>query len=383
MGLHPANVEATAIFNLQNMTKTLRAKVGHLLYPLAQLLTAHVVVFEATARGMSLPIRCMFIGDDWILAYIMDQFAVAGVYVPAARREPFWQILRRMSRLDDDGIDLCLAIPPGIIAGTLSRRADFRACQGVGQRIPLPGWQAVVGALSSTKRNQVNRLERSLDGLSYRISRRDEDLHRFYECMFKPLVTRRFGDNATIESLTAMRRIFRRGFLLMVEKDSQDIGGVLLCPEQKTLYLRRVGVLHGDQALTESGLQVAQYYFSLKYALENGFEMLDAMMSAPFLTDGVYRSKASWGAWPYPDESSPSMMNVHLGGRPDRLADFFRVFPLVVRLDEGLGVLAGMPADGGSQSDAALRLLKKMPVRGLKAAFLIDAATGIGPPRFL
>jgi hypothetical protein len=230
---------------------------------------------------------------------------------------------------------------------------------------------------SRSKKTLANRFDRGVEGVTCRTSTKLDDLFYFYDLMFRPLMIRKFGEAARIESLEEMKAAFLNGFLLLLEKNSEVVAGALLVPEGKKLVYRRIGVLHGDESLVSEGLQSLIYYYQLRYANEHGFESLDALISAPFVSDGVYKHKAQWGALPYASGGEVRIGYLSLGTPSVRQADFFRLLPLIIRHSDKFAVLVGL-ADGAEASEAWVKsVVQGHPVRGIKHLIPLHPVSGL------
>ena len=208
---------------------------------------------------------------------------------------PRWLAARRAEH------DLVVAVLPPAACAASRGLGGFTGPQEVRQVVPLDGgWEALRTHFSAKRRQVTNRFE-DKHGLSARITHDPADLAFFRERMLEPLLRRRHGALALIDPPERLAAWFARGWLLLVEHEGRVVAGALAEVDGDTLLFRRSGVLDGDETHVKAGAQTALYHFLLRHALQAGLSQLDAMMSAPFPLDGVFRHKADWGAVTLPD----------------------------------------------------------------------------------
>jgi predicted N-acyltransferase len=133
-----------------------------------------------------------------------------------------------------------------------------------------------------------------------------------------------------------MKEFFLKGRLLFITKDNEAVAGALSLVDDGTLVFRRTGVLDEDETHIEGGVQLALYYFQIKYANEHKLRAVDSMMSAPFLNDGVHKDKREWGATVLPDNDARTWVYFFRAAPSEKGAHFFEINPTIVHSDKGL-----------------------------------------------
>lgn len=327
---------------------------------------------EGILKGSDQPFRILFFGKRHFTKYLQKRMYQQQPNVLRTWRIPIKSIKQAVAQ-NPYTADLCVAILPKS-QPILENIYSYKGTELVRQAINTSGdWEYIRKKFSSKKRRIANNFEKKF-GLGFRISRDKHDLQTFHTHMFAPLIKKRFGDLAEIESVDEMQEFFQKGFLLFVTKDGTDLAGNLCHVEGDTLVLRRAGVLDGDDSHVEAGAQTALYYFGLKYANEQGLRTADAMMSDPFLNDGVYMTKREWGAVVSPsDDFDTWVYFINLGSK-QALAHFYAKNPFIALTDTGLKGLIGIP-EGQPTPELLETTLRPYRSEGL-TGFIILTSSG-------
>jgi hypothetical protein len=240
-----------------------------------------------------------------------------------------------------ESFDLCVAVLPKMHDAYFAELCDIKSQEYVRQMIDISGsWNDIISKFNRNKKQVVSQFP-SKYAFSYDISNDPNDFEIFYYRMYLPHIKRQFGVTADIDSYEDMISKFKKGFLLLVTYGNEKVGGCLCVVEQNKLYFRRQAVLDGDYHLIKSGVQLAMYYYVLKIAKERDFKVVDYMHSRPFLNDGVYRTKRSWGATVYPDDESKTWVYFFNSSRSPQVSKFFEMNPVIYHAKDGLRGLIG------------------------------------------
>ena len=91
----------------------------------------------------------------------------------------------------------------------------------------LPDWSSQIDALRRSTRQGLTRTLRN-QGYYCRLTRTDADFDGFYDDLYRPHVSGRFGSDAIIVSKVQFLRECRRGIVLQILHDGEVIGASLL-----------------------------------------------------------------------------------------------------------------------------------------------------------
>lgn len=149
-------------------------------------------------------------------------------------------------------------------------------------------------------------------GFVYRIERAGyDDLGSFYDLMYVPYVKNRFGSQAYVEPLAALKAL--KGSLLSVRKTGERDTAAVLCYFKKgVLHFGKIGVLDGDFEFVKQGaLEAVYYYFAEYFARSFPPQTRVAMgLTRAFEDDGVLTYKKKWGC--VPEKHKPHPYNFYL-----------------------------------------------------------------------
>jgi hypothetical protein len=281
-----------------------------------------------------------------------------------------WRILiptlKRLLQQRTVAFDLCVAVLPSFYDRMLGDLCDFKGDEEIRQVIETSGgWDAMRQEFAKKKRQTTNNFSERY-GLSYRMTKELSDFDHFYYRMHVPHIRRRYGELSQIDSYEDMKKFFlEEGVLLFVTKDDKPLAGALSALEGKSVIFRRSGVLDGDETVVKGGAQTALYYFQLQYAVDNKLDSVDAMKTAPFLNDGVFRHKAEWGARTLPDHEAETSVYYFARGPASKLAHFFDANPIVVDAGARLRGILGDPKPTGAAGAPSPDVQKRFHTRGL------------------
>ena len=309
-------------------------------------LLPRVMLIRGTLISTGHSFKGLFVGNPKIHLDFCNRFLRDGYAVHRLWRLPL-PLLRLLISVGIRPFDLAVfSLPEAIGPHWIREVAEFRGRSTVVQTISLEGgWEGLKRRAYRDKRGLLNGF-RNKTSLKYRVSHDAADLERFYDEMFVPHAKLRYGRHAVIDSRAEIERFFNRGMLLMIEQAGRPIAAAL-CREvpDRLEYFR--GGISGDAArLGARDASSALYFFQFDYAISRGLKELDCLESRSFLTDGVYRYKASWGALAEPRRFGGDRLYYVLGKNAGVLAELFQHCPTLVESAGSLHAIAGQTLQG-------------------------------------
>lgn len=133
-------------------------------------------------------------------------------------------------------------------------------------------------------------------GYSCELTHDGRDLEMYYQTMYLPTMEARHGHNAVVVSWEECQRHFRRGFLLLLERDGQAVAGGLCRARGETMKFITIGVANADERLMKQGAMGALYISLLRWANQAGYKAFDFLGCPPYPDMGVFQYKRKWGA---------------------------------------------------------------------------------------
>ena len=229
-----------------------------------------------------------------------------------------------LRRNDNKNIDCSMVVTEGVktFGKTLLRNHFFF----------IPGW--VNGEIYLTDiftdiinnrgiKSDLNRIKKNK--LVYEITHDLSAFNQFYYEMYRPLMRKRHGNAAIINTYGQLYKKFKKNDLFMIKKEEMVIAGALVSHNKISGRLLAFGVLDGKDDYIHEGVMTALYYFPIKYLHEQNCRRICLGRTRAFLNDGVMFYKKKWG-YKVVEESSAGF------------------FIKVVRLDSGvIGFLQANP----------------------------------------
>ncbi len=321
-------------------TMNTATRIRSTFYPAMSAFVSHATLVEGNLRDTGETFRCLFVENENLMGYMVSRMY---------RKPPVvlkkWRAwipgLKKTVDSFSPSVDMAVAVLPRRYESILEGIASFKSQAFVCSSIDTTGnWSDVKGRFQHNKRQFSNRMDRQAT-FSCRISKDLKDLDLFYNDMYVPHLRNKFQSLAYIDSYEEIKNMFLQGFLLLIEEGDQSVAGVLCDIRHNTLICRRTGILHGNETYIRKGASSAQYYYSLRFALEQGLSTVDLLRSRPFLNDGVYNTKRRWGARISPDTRSDTWVFFFIPWYSRKVVSFFESNPTISFIDNKMYGMVG------------------------------------------
>jgi hypothetical protein len=196
-------------------------------------------------------------------------------------------------------------------------------------------------ALSATTKRKIRKTV--LNGYSWHIARGAESLRRFYHDFYRAFALERFGVFAHVASFQKVRRLYRTGVLVFLQRDNETVAASICRKIDGVLWFELFGrAIHSGKVLDQDSGD-AMYHALLELAYELGCTHINFRESRPFLNDGALQYKLRWGGHLHYDHRAPRLVAVDIRCLDrDRLHPFLDHYPVVLddRCLSGLVLLA-------------------------------------------
>jgi hypothetical protein len=232
-----------------------------------------------------------YAGFEYAKAYLKSILFVEG---PTERRIepiPIWRLDRLV---DSSDADMSYIVADKRLIDKLPKRNALVLPYRTRLRLDVRGeWEEVVQRFHrNARRYELRKLKKY--AYTYQTSHRDTDFEMFYHTMYLPTMSKRHGELATLLSWEEAYQYFKRGVLLLIQRDDRCVAGVTCYPERKVLIAIIIGVLDGNEQLMEEVAMAAGYYSCIHWAHQHGYEDVDFWGSRPYLTN-LFLYKRKWG----------------------------------------------------------------------------------------
>jgi hypothetical protein len=173
----------------------------------------------------------------------------------------------------------------------------------VNQMLPLEKMASITDFYSALGSRRIRRyIDRMLaENYSVKESRSIDKLRYFYEHMYLPTMQLRHDNRAVIAPFETLSAILENGgILLLLELDGKEVGGVLNISTKDGIFQGEfLGYLDASKDLLNRHIGMAQYWYSIKHAIDIHSKAFNLMASVAWVSNGVFFYKQGWGAWTF------------------------------------------------------------------------------------
>lgn len=216
---------------------------------------------------------------------------------------------------------------------------------------PIPEWiefgRPVVGNPSSrytgaskSLKSDLNRISRSNFDIS--ITRSECDFNLFYDKMYLPYVTNRYGPDRIIKSRRRLKNIFNKGFILFLNGARGPVAGAVVLIDGDTITETAIGVRDGSEEIFKAGVSGLIDFYVHQWAADNDKRFINVGHTRPFPLDGVYFNKRKWLMSVLPDEDGVMNLAVKFNTPDSVTASILESFPFLYQTDKGLNMLCSI-----------------------------------------
>lgn len=175
-----------------------------------------------------------------------------------------------------------------------TRVATLRLPPWLKQRVPLQtGWTDFITELPRNTRKEVARYLRKYN-YGARLSNSDSAFERFYHDLYRPHVSRKYGEEAFILGEASFRRDRADTELIELLHDDNVVAANVIRIVGDTMWILWCGFSELVESRNLKGTTDVLDYFSIVYAACRGVNRIDFGRSRPRLNDGLLMYKAKW-----------------------------------------------------------------------------------------
>lgn len=315
--------------------------------------------------GDGRPRTVMVAGAGSTIDYLLGRLFTSPPQVEACGSTSILALPDRLARQRSD--DLILARVPRFLARRWSDERFLRLPEAVDAWLPLDRGDPLANANESVRRG-VRKVRAA--GMTWSLARDQADFEYFYDRLYLPFIHARFDQQAVVRQRSVLRRAFRQGGILWIERGEERVGGQLFAIDGRTLHVVAQAVDH-IQELRRANLLYASTLCTMDYACSEGLTRLDLGGSLPSLRDGVLAHKKSWGAQLKERPTSHHDILVRWPSWNGRWIRFLADVPLVFRTASGLASITALPESGIGEPRSANRLWRQLAPAGLERLYVI------------
>jgi hypothetical protein len=110
---------------------------------------------------------------------------------------------------------------------------------------------------------------------SYEVSTDPKKLDFFYNRMFLPYISQKYGELVPFSYFLYIKNLLDRVSVLLIKYKDKYVCGGLIDSKKNVVTLPSMGILDGEAEYLKKGVVVALFYYHILYAKEAGFNILD------------------------------------------------------------------------------------------------------------
>lgn len=235
--------------------------------------------------------------------------------------------------------------------GLINKNGDF---------LVLPDWVCMVTPLADTWEETVQGFRKTMRKNIGRLIRKNEyqcqattdpdEIKAFYDEYYQAFINSRYSGEVFMTPRLQVERRARQGVILKVMGPDGPVAGGVYFPQGDQFCLLISGM---PEALVDNPPEAAisaLYYFSIRFAFDNGFKAVNFMGTRAFPDDGLFQFKRKWGA-ELKDAFSIDAILFRPANNSPKAARFCELFPFIVRRGEELGLVLCTTSKGMTAQD--------------------------------
>ena len=330
-----------------------------------------IVILRGTTRPDGHQGTLLVAGTEQGVDYIINRFFDGEYQREMVGKVPLWKLARTLKHLRTSA-DLTIARVDRLSA-RLFFGADYLAVpEWVGSTLTVPDDITKLTRGNPSLKSDLRIVHRN--GLTYEVTRAEEDFEEFYYKMHVPFTRKRHGKQAFIRNVYWMRRAFRQGGLIWILLGSLRISGLLFRRRGHMLQSFAMGTANGVWELVKVGAKIATDLFIVTHAKKLGCKVIDFGGSRPSLNDGVLRYKRKWAVNLIDKRDIYYDFLVYWNSFSEPVNSFLSHTPLIFRDDGGLSAIKVIDSDVPLTKTETEKLHRSMWIPGLKRLYLVSAS---------
>ena len=202
-----------------------------------------------------------------------------------------WNLFRIVSKGAQDYSLIVLEMDRAFYRLFNSKKSFFIPCW-IGGEVDISG---DISSLIKTDSHKTDIRRIKKYNMQFEVTNEQSQFDNFYNHMYLPYITNAHRNTAFPVTDSDMKKNFKNCDLLLIKKEKEYIGGVLLIYRKSVPCIWSFGVKDGNTDYLKAGVIGAQCYFAVVYLKEKGYKKMHFGGSRAFLKDGVLQYKKERG----------------------------------------------------------------------------------------
>lgn len=199
-------------------------------------------------------------------------------------------------------------------------------------KVPLPAdADALAAQLRATgDKEDLRRIRKA--AFVRRIDATPDAVRRFYADFYRPYITRRHAEEASLDSVERLVAMLEAdGELLCLEQDGEWLAGLFAARSKDYYALRYIGIRDGRADIVALRAIPALFVNAMERAIELGYDTATFGRTLPLLGEGNARFKTKWGSVLTLDPFARETAALFLDLRHETARRFLARTPIAVR----------------------------------------------------
>ncbi len=290
-----------------------------------------LTLHEWRGQGQCGPLTVSYTGFEYAKPYLKSTLFIQEPTERVIGRFPIWRLDRL---IDSQDTDISFVVADRRLISKLPHQNTLILPYRTRLTVDISGeWEEVVQRFSRTVRRNELRLIRKY-GYMYEVSHSLTEFEAFYHTMYVPTMKERHAELADLVPFEVACQYFRRGLLILIKRDNQQVAGAVCYPEGRVLYAIIMGVLSADEQLIREGAMAACYYSWIHWAHQQGYEAVDFWGSKPYLM-GLFLYKRKWGVTVGVPSDMPQRIWLSIRRNTPAVCQYLKDNPCITLDDQG------------------------------------------------
>ena len=292
----------------------------------------NVFLVRGKERSSNLDLATLIIGDFEFAHYFANLVYSKNRKIQALKKIAYRNI---SSIIDQAKAEVIIGQGNWLLSRLLSREG-FLILPKIDFTLDISSsWEKIFARMSRLRRRNIRTIEKH--EYSYEITKEPYELELFYSKMYLPYISKRHRKSAKLSSFFSLNQIFRKGGLLLVKRNGKYVSGIIYDVNNDRVNARYLGIYEGKNEYLVEGAGQAALYFLIKWSKLQGYKEIDYGLSEPFMNDGAFTYKKSWGMKVKP--SGKLVLGLRVSNFSTAVLEFLSENPLIFAEPEGLSGL--------------------------------------------
>lgn len=257
------------------------------LWPVIYSTDVHLI--KGKKKSSNLGFTTLAFGDVQFSHYFANLVYSDDYEIKALAKATYYDIPKIINHTD---ADIILVQADGALSRFLSR-LGFLILPKICFTLNVSASERLFARVSRLRRRNISMIKKQ--GFTYEITREPEKLDFFYSSFYLPYIFKRHGKSARQTSFFEMKQIYRKGGLLFVKLNEKYVSGILYNLYGGIVCACCLGIYKGKRQHLEEGASQAAFYFLVEWSKLKGFKEINYGLCNPFMNDGLFAYKKSWG----------------------------------------------------------------------------------------